>query len=178
MTADPTSRELLLDLLDQTLARSGLTGKELAARAHLAPETLSRLRTRGTADFETLAKLVRSAGLRLQVQPTGPGDNPHERLDARSLALHALVVGKVLADPSLIERKVLPTIARFRETHRGSGTEPLLKVWEAAAQGGATRLAQVCLEVGSRGQQLRQSSPMTGILSPDERRRVYESFSA
>jgi len=164
-------------LLRQLLDYSRLTRRELARKSNLAPETLSRVSRRGTADFETVARLVRSAGMELTARPTA-SSNPHERLDARSLALHAVIAGKLTATPELVQRKVLPNIERFKRVHRGSGTEKLLEEWEAASKAGISALVRLCVDPTEHGQQLRQTSPLTGILTQEERRSVYDAYAA
>lgn len=165
-------------LLQQVFDYSRLTKKALARKSRLAPETLSRLGKRGTADFSTVARLVRSAGMEIEVRPPASAENQHKRLDARSLALHALIAGKLAADPGMIQLKVLPNIAKFKRVHSGSGTERLLEEWEAASKAGMPALLRMCIDPSERGQQLRQTSPLTGILTPEERRSVYDAYSA
>lgn len=46
-----------------------LKDKELAQLAGLRPETLSRMKTRGTADFTLIDRLARAVGLKLAVVP-------------------------------------------------------------------------------------------------------------
>ncbi|MGH8443611.1 MAG: hypothetical protein ACREVL_00030 [Solimonas sp.] len=165
-------------ILNQALDYSRLTKRELAQRSQLAPETLSRIGTRGTADFQTVAKLVRSAGMEIAIRPATRRDDRHQRLDARSLALHTLIAGKLAGDPALIHEKVLPNIARFRAVHHGSGTDTLLRIWEKAAQAGLPALLRFCIDPSEHGQQLRQTSPLTGILTLEERKSVYDAYAA
>ena len=175
----------IAQLVEQAVAYSGLSRRALAARAQLSPETVSRISTRGTGDFATVARLIRSAGLKLTASVPGQlpaesrgGASDHERLDARSLALHCLIAGKLLAQPLLLASKVLPTIRRFKEAHAGTGSEPLLAAWESAAAVGAAEVARICMDPSETGKQLRQASPMTGLLRANERRWVYEAFTA
>lgn len=173
-------------LVQQATRHSGLSRRALARRAHLAPETVSRICRRGTGDFATVAKLVRAAGLQLAAvagasrdhgaSPAGASD--HGRLDARSLALHAVIAGKLLANPALVASRVLPTVARFKKVHAGSGALSLLEAWERAARSGAGELARLCIDPTETGKQLRQASPLSGILLPGERRQIREAFAA
>lgn len=174
-------------LVQQAIRHSGLSRRALARRAQLAPETVSRICRRGTGDFATVAKLVRAAGLQLAAIAGASRDHPgapsagasdHERLDARSLALHAVIAGKLLANPALVASRVLPTVARFKEVHAGSGALGLLETWERAAQAGAGELARLCIDPTETGKQLRQASPMSGILLPGERRQIRDAFAA
>lgn len=172
-------------LVQQATRHSGLSRRALAALARIAPETVSRICSRDTGDFATVARLVRAAGLELAAvgagpraqAATGPASN-HERLDARSHALHAVIAGKLLANPALIASKVLPTVARFKQVHAGGGSLSLLDAWERAARCGASELARLCIDPSEQGKQLRQASPLSGILLASERRQIYEAFAA
>ena len=174
-------------LVQQATRQSGLTRRALAGRAQVAPETVSRICRRGTGDFVTVERLLRSAGLRLAAIPAGTREregvapepaSDHDRLDARSLVLHAVIAGKLLANPSLVANKVLPTLKRFKQAHAGSGALALLEVWEHAAAAGPGELARLCVDPSEAGKQLRQASPLSGILLANERRRIYEAFAA
>ena len=46
-----------------------LKEKDLAQRAGLRPETLSRMKSRGTADFTLIARLARAVGMKLAAVP-------------------------------------------------------------------------------------------------------------
>ena len=168
-------------LVLQATRHSGLSRRALAARARIAPETVSRICRRGTGDFATVARLVRAAGLHLAAAGgEGPaaGGSDHARLDARSVALHAMIAGKLLANPALVEARVLPTIARFKQVHARSGSLGLLETWERAARAGPGEVARLCVDPSERGKQLRQASPLTGILLAGERKKVYDAFAA
>lgn len=170
-------------LVERAQLASGLSKKALARRAGISPETLSRITRRGTADFATVVKVLRAAGVDFSLPaaapnlPSAPGGG-HARLDERSLVLHALCAGKVLANPALIESRVLPTIRRFQAVHAGTGTVRLLDAWERAARSGVQDLLHLCTAPTEEARQLRQASPMTGLLRPSERRTVYEAFAA
>jgi transcriptional regulator with XRE-family HTH domain len=173
-------------ILDRAQALSGLSQKALARRAGVSPETLSRIRRRGTADFSTVLGVARVAGIDLLAGPragaAGSGaageESSHRRLDDRSLALHAVIAGRLLANPALVQSRVLPNIRRFKSLHAGTGSVRLLELWESAAQAGVLELLRVCVDPSERGKQLRQASPLTGLLLAGERRAVYESFAA
>jgi DNA-binding Xre family transcriptional regulator len=58
--------------LKAILAAAGnrkLKDKQLAQLAGLRPETLSRMKSRGTADFALIDRLARAVGLKLAVVP-------------------------------------------------------------------------------------------------------------
>ena len=59
---------ILAGILDRARAR-GLTARELATRAGIAPETLSRMKARGRGDFAVIDAMARVVGLRLTLVP-------------------------------------------------------------------------------------------------------------
>ena len=64
---DPV-RSTLKAILAAAEARK-LKDKELAQLSGLRPETLSRMKSRGTADFTLVDRLARAVGLKLAVVP-------------------------------------------------------------------------------------------------------------
>ena len=58
-----------LNIILDAAERKKLKEKELAQLAGLRPETLSRMKSRGTADFTLIDRLARAVGLKLAVVP-------------------------------------------------------------------------------------------------------------
>ena len=98
--------------------------------------------------------------------------NSHRRLDERSLALHRLVVEKLRADPSLLDR-VRENLARWSRDVRGSWIDE----WSEIIDGPFDALLSFLVEDSERAVRLRQSSPFTGVLDQRERMEVYRRFS-
>lgn len=46
-----------------------ITAKQLATRAGISPETLSRMKNRGSGDFSVIDAMARIVGLRLSLEP-------------------------------------------------------------------------------------------------------------
>jgi DNA-binding Xre family transcriptional regulator len=69
--AHPKS-ETLTALLEQIIQRASerhISEKELALRAGIQPETLSRMKSRGTGDFGVVDRMARVVGWRLSLAP-------------------------------------------------------------------------------------------------------------
>jgi len=59
----------VLNTLLSTAKTRGLTQSSLAQMAHIAPETLSRMKQRGNADFAAVAALAKAVGLKIALIP-------------------------------------------------------------------------------------------------------------
>ena len=104
-----------------------------------------------------------------------PSYSDHNRLDERSLALHQLVAEKVRAAPALLD-KARENVRRWQEAN-GSAS-PALAEWAQILASPASQVVALLAERSVRATRLRQSSPFAGILSEEERRTVYELYSA
>ena len=90
----------------------------------------------------------------------------HQRLDARSLALHGLIARKILADPALITQ-ARATLMRWR----AQAPEPMAPYleWERILEGTPEEIAAFLTSTTETATRLRQSTPFTGSLTPEER---------
>jgi transcriptional regulator with XRE-family HTH domain len=59
----------LLSQIFQAARQHSINQKELAVRAGITPETLSRMKSRGSGDFGVLNKMAHMVGLRLTLAP-------------------------------------------------------------------------------------------------------------
>jgi hypothetical protein len=124
----------------------------------------------------------RAAGLRLERRwvATAPRAarttwSNHAVLDARSLALHAVIARKIERDPRLLA-KARRNLDRWRKRR---GREPhALAEWRAILARPWREVAALLVDAGERATRLRQSSPFAGVLTQEERRRIYEAFRA
>lgn len=119
----------------------------------------------------------RRAGFRLRqgwVNGAPQGYSDHQRLDARSLAMHCLVARKLLANPALITQ-ARNTLARWR----AQAAEPVpsyFPEWGRILRGSPGEIAAFLASMREDATRLRQSSPFTNLLSPEERARIFEAF--
>jgi hypothetical protein len=128
-----------------------------------------RLRAAGLRPL-TRWKSTPSAGL-------SPGLLKHRIIEARSLAMHCLIARKIGADRRLLDgaRGQLATwIERY-----GEGAPPrALGEWREILDRPWPEIAALITASDESAVRLRQSSPFAGVLTPSERRRVYEAFRA
>jgi len=119
----------------------------------------------------------RRAGFRLHqswVNAAPQVYSDHQRLDARSLAMHCIVARKLLADPGLIAQ-ARSTLARWR----AQAVEPVpsyFSEWRRILEGGVEEIAAFLASMREDATRLRQSSPFTNLLTPEERARIFEAF--
>jgi hypothetical protein len=123
----------------------------------------------------------RAAGLHVAArwQPArsaaiSPGLLKHRIIEARSLAMHCLIARKIEADPRLlaaVRRNLAKWIARY-----GDRAPRALEEWREILDRPRPEIAAVITNADESAVRLRQSSPFAGVLTPAERRRVYEAF--
>ena len=105
-----------------------------------------------------------------------PGLLKHRIIEARSLAMHCLIARKIEADRRLLgaaRRNLEKWIARY-----GDGVPRALGEWREILDRPWPEIAAVITGTDESAVRLRQSSPFAGVLTPAERRRVYEAFRA
>lgn len=102
----------------------------------------------------------------------------HKRIEERSLALHKEIASRILKDPRLLEipranlRKLEELLSR--EARRPPGW--LLEWKRILEEMAPDELAAFLVSPDEKATRLRQSSPFSGILTPRERWKIYETF--
>lgn len=95
----------------------------------------------------------------------------HTRIEARSLAMHRAIAGKVRKNPRLLEAAG-ENIRRWR---RQGVDVTAFAEWEAILERGVEETVRVLTDPSENAARLRQSTPFTGVLTPKERRRFFET---
>jgi hypothetical protein len=105
-----------------------------------------------------------------------PGYSSHRLLEARSLAMHAVIAEKIERDPSLLN---VPRNNLKRWSARWDSEAPAwYEEWCGIMSRPWPEIAALITEPNEGGARLRQSSPFAGVLSAEERKRIYEAFRA
>jgi hypothetical protein len=100
----------------------------------------------------------------------------HRLLEARSLAMHALIAAKIERDRRLLD---VPRSNLKRWRARWEDQPPAWhREWDRIMKRPWAEIAAIITEPSEEGARLRQSSPFPGVLSVAERRRIYEAFRA
>lgn len=82
----------------------------------------------------------------------------------RSLALHALVVGKLMSNRD----RVIKVAKRNLRKRRDSSSAPYTQEWERLIDGPVPALVFAMLDQSSKGDTLRSCTPFAGVLSEKE----------
>jgi hypothetical protein len=102
----------------------------------------------------------------------------HRLLEARSLAMHTVIAEKVGRDPRLLQ-VAHRNLARWRGRWTCARDVPRwMAEWEEILERPWTEVAALISAPTEESARLRQSSPFAGVLTPLERRRIYEAFRA
>ena len=88
--------------------------------------------------------------------------------------MHCLVARKLLANPALVA-KVRSTLARWRARSAEPVPSYFLE-WGRILEGRPEEIAAFLASMGEDATRLRQSSPFTNLLTPEERAKIYEAF--
>src|ERR1041384_3322324 len=144
-------------------------GRPSTGSAMTAAERMRRLRERRKA--AGLKPVVAWVSNEPRQQPTY---SSHRLVEARSLAMHAVIARKIERDPTLLaiaHRNLERWQARWKE-------EPprWLNEWQEVLRQPWQHIAALITEPTEHGARLRQSSPFAGALSNEERWRIYEAF--
>jgi hypothetical protein len=124
----------------------------------------------------------KAAGLKPVVSWVSPasttrtGYSSHRLLEARSLAMHAVIAQKIERDRRLLE---IPrnNLRRWR-SRWGEDVPGWYREWGDIVKRPWPEIAAIITEPSEEGARLRQSTPFAGVLSTTERRRIYEAFRA
>jgi len=98
----------------------------------------------------------------------------HRVIDARSLAMHCLAATKIDRDRGLL-KKVRETLSRWRARYKRE-IPPALDEWQIILDRPWPEIAGLATDPGQAATRLRQSSPLTSVLSAKERERIYDAF--
>lgn len=99
------------------------------------------------------------------------------RLDGheQSLALHAVIVSKLLQDPDRVLEIALRNVARDLETENAH-SETYTREWDRLLKQDIPSLIDAMLDPSDHGVTLRSCTPFTGILSTDEVQAVKRQY--
>lgn len=100
----------------------------------------------------------------------------HRVLDARSLAMHCKITRKIEQNSELLERP-RKNLRRWSEAASGPLPE-YIKEWREILDQPWPDVAAFITSFSDDAVRLRQSSPFAGVLTPKERKQIYDAFRA
>lgn len=109
----------------------------------------------------------RAAAKRMRVKKGPPGSEPHSRARARSLAYHRAVAGRLRSSMVEEARHLL-----FLWRKEGKIDPHYAARWEEILNQPIAQIRQAIMEESPVADDLRQNSPLAGLLSEAERRRI------
>ena len=112
--------------------------------------------------------------LEAPIQALSPGALKHRILDVRSLAMHCLAAAKIEQDRALL-RRVKKIFDGWRARYKDE-FPPALEEWRLVLDRPWAEVSALITDPGERASRLRQSSPFSTILTPVERKRIYDAF--
>ena len=157
--------------MQPVLQKRSRRGRPATGAALTPAERMRRLRARR-----------KSAGLKAVVtwEPRTPvvtaPYSTHRLLEARSLAMHAVIAAKLMRDPDLLA-KPRDNIKRWSGRF-GKNPPRWIGQWRSILALSYREIAALMTEPSEEAARLRQSSPFAGLLTTQERRRIYEAFRA
>jgi hypothetical protein len=98
----------------------------------------------------------------------------HGQIEERSILLHREIAQRVSENPALLDM----ARANLRRWVGQDGERLYWTEWEKILKGPLDDILAFMVSPSERARWLRQSSPFCGILTPRERWKIYESFTA
>lgn len=125
-------------------------------------------------------KRKRDAGLKV-VRRWEPAEgvrqySDHRILDARSLAMHCKIAQKISRDPGLLD-KARANLERW-STRSADPLPQYLHQWQEILKRPWPEIAELITSMSEDATRLRSSSPFAGILTTEERDKIYAAFRA
>lgn len=99
--------------------------------------------------------------------------NYHQVLDQRSIILHSHVASKIRNQPNLLNI-VKINLSKLIETNKAS--QIYLKKWSDLLDKPMNIILEALVEDSEEMREMRQASPFSGVLTPQERWKIYETF--
>jgi len=126
----------------------------------------------------TAVPLTKQKKKPLSISKTARPFSDHIRIEERSMALHREVAERIRRNPKLMDEAV-KNIQRYLKKLYSEGRTPvsaLLEWQELLENQSLEEILGLMVSDSERARRLRQSSPFAGILTPQERWRIYEAY--
>lgn len=95
--------------------------------------------------------------------------------DFRSLEMHSLIADKIKENPGFLD-VAKNNLARWRASYGNKPIPYYIVEWEVILQKPLSDIVKFLKATTQRAQQLRSSTPFTGILTEEERMAIFEKY--
>ena len=150
---------------------TGVTQQKLAVMAGTSQSTIAAYEAESKSPtLRTLENLADSQGLEM-VTTYMPRLT---REDRRSLAFHHAIVKTLRKNPVAVISRARSNVERLARLHRGP--QKLFEQWESWLALPIEELVSNILDPLPEAREMRQVSPFSGVLKPQERARIVRQF--
>jgi len=114
----------------------------------------------------------------LPISQAGRHFSDHIRIEERSIALHLAVAERIRENPKLME-EAIKNLRRYLQQSFSESRKPassLLEWQEILEKQSQEEVLEFMVSDNEKARRLRQSSPFAGIITPQERWRIYEAY--
>ena len=151
--------------------KAGLTQTELARIAGTSQPTIAAYEAgRKSPTLQTLSRIARAVGLEAMVSFIPA----MTREDRRSLVLHRAIADRLIKDPHEVLEHAQRNLSLM--TGRHPHAHSLFNEWRNILSRPVDEIVEAVLDPGLHGRDLRKVTPFAGVLSADERAKVYRDF--
>ena len=149
---------------------AGLTQHELAAKAGTSQSTIAAYESGAKhPTWKTIARVAAAVGL----EPVVSFTPRMQYADIRSLCFHRAVAEVLRRDPGQAIERSRRHLNRLRQLHPHA--RELLSQWDEWLRAPEEELIAKMLDPGPAAREMRQVSPLVGLLGPRERMRVLKT---
>ena len=151
--------------------QAGITQQELANTAGTSQSTIAAYETGAKSPtLRTIVNLANSLGLEMSVNYV-----PRlTREDLRSLAFHRAIVEVLRANSVPVLNRARRNLEKLTRMHPYA--KVLFERWKAWLELPLEELASNILDLSSTAREMRQVSPFSGVLNPEDRVRILKQF--
>ena len=165
------SQRCCLTAIRELRRKAGLIQTELARLVGTSQPAIAAYEAgRKSPTLKTLSRIARAVGLEA-MESFVPGMT---REDRRSLDLHRAIADRLIKEPQLLLEHARRNLSLMWDRHPHAHS--LFNEWRSILSRPVDEIVAAVLDPGLHGRDLRKVTPFAGVLSADERARVYRKF--
>ncbi len=160
-----------MNIVQNLRRQAGITQRELAEMGGTSQSTIAAYETGAKSPtLRTVGNLARSQNLEMVViyLPL------MTREDKRSLAFHRAIVEILAKNPAPVLNRAIRNVEKLAKMHPGA--QKLFNQWNCWLALPLENLASKLLDPLPEAREMRQVSPFSGVLGPQQRTRILRQF--